>query len=167
MTAVTAYVSGGSNLDTDAKLRLAARELKRLFPGARFSRCYRNKAVGFDGPDFINFVVELPASQGVAALKAALERIETQCGRPANAPRWEPRAMDLDILLYGDLVGSFDGVVLPRPSLLDWGFMLGPLAEIAPALWHPLQQASMAQLWARFDRDANPLEVVDLDLAAA
>ena len=73
MTAVTAYVSGGSNLDTDAKLRLAARELKRLFPGARFSRCYRNKAVGFDGPDFINFVAELPVSQGVAALKAALE----------------------------------------------------------------------------------------------
>lgn len=167
MTAVTAYVSGGSNLDTEANLRLAARELKRLFPGARFSRCYRNKAVGFDGPDFINFVVALPVTQGVAVLKAELERIEALCGRPANAPRWEPRAMDLDILLVDDLVGSFDGVELPRPSLLDWGFMLGPLAEVAPALWHPVQLATMAQLWARFDRDANPLEAVDLDLAAA
>ncbi len=167
MTEVCAYVSGGSNLDTDRNLPLAARALKAGYPGARFSRCFRNKAVGFAGPDFINFVVELPTRHGLAALKADLERIEALCGRPAGAKRWEPRAMDLDILLYGDEVAERHGVKLPRPSLLEWGFMLGPLAEIAPQRVHPLKQQTMQALWAAFDQQANPLTPVAVDLAAA
>jgi 2-amino-4-hydroxy-6-hydroxymethyldihydropteridine diphosphokinase len=167
VTAVCAYVSGGSNLNTDHNLRLAARELMRVFPGARFSRCYRNPAVGFVGPDFINFAVELTVTQGLGVLKSELERIEALCGRPPGAKRWEPRAMDLDVLLYGDRVGEFDGLKLPRPSLLEWGFMLGPLAELAPQLVHPVRQVTMAALWAAFDRDAHRLTPVDLDLAAA
>ena len=99
-----AYVSGGSNLDAERNILLAARALKARHPGARFSRCYRNKAVGFDGPDFINFVVELPVAGTPALLKGELECIETQCGRVRDAPRWAPRAMDLDILLFGDVV---------------------------------------------------------------
>ena len=55
-----AYVSGGSNLDAEANLTLAARALRGRHPGTRFSRCYRNPAVGFEGPDFINFVAEVP-----------------------------------------------------------------------------------------------------------
>lgn len=167
MSSVTAYVSGGSNIAPEANLRLAARELKARFPGARFSRCYRNKAVGFDGPDFINFAVALPTTMPLAALKAELEGIEALCGRPPGAKRWEPRPMDLDVLLYGDLVGEREGLVLPRPSLLEWGFMLGPLAEIEPDLVHPVERRTLAALWTAFDRDANPLVPVALDLSAA
>ena len=167
MSAVTAYISGGSNVDTDRNLRLAARELKRSFPGTRFSRCYRNAAVGFSGPDFVNFAASLPTTLALGELTEALKRIESLCGRPDNAPRWVPRTMDLDLLLYGDLVGEFGGVKLPRPSLLEWGFMLGPLAEIAPNLVHPVRQQRLADLWARFDRDAHQLTPIDLDLAAA
>jgi 2-amino-4-hydroxy-6-hydroxymethyldihydropteridine diphosphokinase len=167
VSGVTAYVSGGCNLDTDRNLRIAARALKQSFPGARFSPCYRNKAVGFVGPDFVNFVVALPAAPGIAALKAELERIELLCGRAPGAKRWEPREMDLDIVLYGDVIGEVDGVKLPRPSLLEWGFMLGPLAQIAPQLLHPTAQRTIQSLWAAFDQAANPITVVDLDLAAA
>jgi 2-amino-4-hydroxy-6-hydroxymethyldihydropteridine diphosphokinase len=164
---VTAYVSGGSNIAPEANLQRAARELKRRFPGARFSRCYRNKAVGFDGPDFINFAVALPTSLALQALDAELEAIEALCGRPAGAKRWEPRAMDLDVLLFGDAVGEFGRLKLPRPSLLEWGFMLGPLSEIAPDVLHPVQRQTIAALWANFDRTSNPLVPVALDLAAA
>jgi 2-amino-4-hydroxy-6-hydroxymethyldihydropteridine diphosphokinase len=167
VNAVTAYVSGGSNIAPEANLRLAAGELKRRFPGARFSRCYRNKAVGFEGPDFINFAVALPTTLTLAALDAELERIEAHCGRPPGARRWEPRAMDLDVLLYGDAVGEFGRLKLPRPSLLEWAFMLGPLAEIAPALVHPVERRTIAALWEDFDRNGNPLVPVALDLAAA
>lgn len=159
-----AYVSGGSNLDAPTNLALAARALKARHPGARFSRCYRNQAVGFDGPDFINFVVELPVRGDPALLKGELECIETQCGRPRNAPKWEPRAMDLDILLFGDRVQQDPGLVLPRPDLLRWGFMLGPLAELAPALRHPVEGERIDTLWQRLKPHAGELIAIDLDL---
>jgi 2-amino-4-hydroxy-6-hydroxymethyldihydropteridine diphosphokinase len=165
--AVLAYVSGGSNLNAAANLRSAAQALKQKYPGARFSHCYRNPAVGFDGPDFINFVVELPVTGEPVALKTELERIERWCGRPASAPKWAPRAMDLDILLFGDLVQDVHGLVLPRPDLLRWAFMLGPLADLAPDLRHPVLQDSIGDLWDRFDREALMLTPVALDLNAA
>ena len=97
MSTTPAFVSGGSNLEPERSLVLAARELKTRHPDARFSRCYRNAPVGFDGPDFINFVAELPCREGPESLRADLQRIERLCGRPADAPRWAPRAMDLDL----------------------------------------------------------------------
>ena len=162
-----AYVSGGSNLNADENLVIAARALAGRHPGARFSRCYRNRAVGFQGPDFINFVVELPVAGDPALLKGELECVETQCGRPPDAPKWAPRAMDLDILLFGDLVQDVPGLVLPRPDLLRWGFMLGPLAELAPQLVHPVAHKTIGELWRAFDRDASPLLPEALDLNAA
>ena len=159
-----AYVSGGSNLEAEQNLVLAARALTARHPGTRYSRCYRNRAVGFDGPDFINFVAEVPVAGTPALLKGELECIETQCGRTRDAPKWAPRAMDLDILLFGELVQDTPGLVLPRPDLLRWGFMLAPLAELAPALRHPLRQRSFAELWQDFDRAANPLVAEALDL---
>ena len=167
MTPATVCVSGGSNIEPEANLLLAAREIKERFPDARFSHCYRNKSIGFDGPDFINFAVVFTTSLPVEAVNAELERIEARCGRPPDAKRWEPRAMDLDILLYGDLVGVFGGLTLPRPSLLEWNFMLRPAAEIAPLLVHPATGKSLASLWVHFAGDANPLSPVDLDLGAA
>jgi 2-amino-4-hydroxy-6-hydroxymethyldihydropteridine diphosphokinase len=159
-----AYVSGGSNLDAEKNLVIAASALKARHPGARFSRCYRNQAIGFDGPDFINFVVELPVGGNPALLKGELECVETLCGRERHAPKWAPRAMDLDILLFGDVVQDTPGLVLPRPDLLRWGFMLGPLAELAPGLLHPLQARRIGDLWHEFDRDAHVLLPVALDL---
>jgi 2-amino-4-hydroxy-6-hydroxymethyldihydropteridine diphosphokinase len=61
--------------------------------------------------------------------------------------------MDLDILLFGDLVCARPGLTLPRPDLLRRPYMLGPMAEIAPDLRHPTEGATMAELWARFPRD--------------
>lgn len=159
-----AFVSGGSNLEPEKNLVIAARAIKARHPGARFSGCYRNRAVGFQGPDFINFVVELPVAGHPSLLKGELECVETQCGRHRDAPKWAPRAMDLDILLFGDVVQDTPGLVLPRPDLLRWGFMLGPLAELAPQLMHPVVRRTMVELWRDFDRLANPLLPVDLDL---
>ena len=162
-----AYVSGGSNLDAEGNLVLAARALKARHPGTRFSHCYRNPAIGFEGPEFINFVAEVPVAGNPALLKGELECIETQCGRSRDAPKWAPRAMDLDILLFGDVVQETPGLILPRPDLLRWGFMLGPLAELAPQLVHPLVQRTVGDIWEGFDRSAHPLSAIALDLNAA
>jgi len=164
---VLAYISGGSNVEPERHLALAARELKRSFPGTRFSRSYRNRAIGFDGPDFINFAAELPVQGDAAAMRLELQRIESLCGREPGAPRWAPRSMDLDVLLFGDQVFSVPGLVVPRPDLLKRAFMLGPLAELAPTLVHPTEHRSLETLWRAFDREAHPLVPVPLDLAAA
>jgi 2-amino-4-hydroxy-6-hydroxymethyldihydropteridine diphosphokinase len=162
-----AYVSGGSNLDAEIHLPQAARELKARYPGARFSRCYSNKSVGFEGPDFINFVVELPVVGQAFALRECLQRIEKLCGRPDAAPRWAPRTMDLDLLLFGEQVIDEPGLKVPRPDMVRWAFMLGPLAELAPQLVHPVQKETIGELWRKFDSQANPLVPVALDLNAA
>ncbi|MGH8305602.1 MAG: 2-amino-4-hydroxy-6-hydroxymethyldihydropteridine diphosphokinase, partial [Steroidobacteraceae bacterium] len=81
-------------------------------------------------------------------------------GRGRAAPRWAPRSMDLDVLLYGELVCDEPGLKLPRPDLLRRAYMLGPLAELAPQVRHPTAHLTIGELWQRFDRDAHPLERV-------
>ncbi len=75
--------------------------------------------------------------------------------------------MDLDVLLYDDLVAQTADATLPRPDLLRRAFMLGPLAEIAPDVHHPLAHATIVELWQRFDRQAHRMQALPLDLGAA
>ena len=153
------YVAAGSNVEPERNLALAVGRLEREFPAVRFSPWYRNRAVGFEGDDFINlvagFATDLPAREVVARLHA----IEAQCGRPRNAPRWAPRSMDLDVLLYGDLVCDEPRLKLPRPDLLKRAYMLGPLAALAPGVLHPTAKLTIGELWERFDRSSHPLVV--------
>ena len=154
------YVGAGSNVEPERNLARAVAELAREFPGARFSPWYRNRAVGFAGEDFINLVAGFDTAYPVEELVGKLHAIETLCGRPRAAPRWAPRAMDLDVLLYGDVVCDEPGLKLPRPDLLKRAYMLGPLAQLAPELMHPTEKLTIAELWRRFDQSAHPLEQV-------
>ena len=152
------YVAAGSNVAPERHLARAVAELAREFPGARFSPWYRNRAAGFEGDDFINLVAgfdtDLPVRQALERLHA----IEMLCGRPRAAPRWAPRTMDLDVLLYGNLVCDEEGLKLPRPDLLKRAYMLGPLAALAPEVVHPVAGLTIGELWGRFDQAGHPLE---------
>ena len=161
------YVAAGSNVDPERHLRIAAKEIARVFPGARFSGAYRNAAVGFEGEDFINFVVGFSTDMPVEAVIAELQRIEGLCGRTRDAPKWAPRSMDLDILVFGDRVCDLPGLVLPRPDLLKRPYMLGPMAELAPDFLHPTRLSTMAQLWENFDRAAHSMVRVEIGLDSA
>lgn len=152
------YVAAGSNVEPERHLQQAVAELIRKFPGVRFSSWYRNRAVGFEGDDFINLVAGFTTALPAHALLARLHAIESRCGRGRDALRWAPRSMDLDVLLYGDLVCEEPGLKLPRPDLLKRAYMLGPLAELAPQVLHPTEGLTIGELWRRFDRDAHPLE---------
>jgi 2-amino-4-hydroxy-6-hydroxymethyldihydropteridine diphosphokinase len=141
-------------------MALAACELTRAFADARFSPWYQNRAAGFDGADFINLVAAFTTDLPVDELLVVLRAIEARCGRPREAPRWAPRTMDLDVLLYGDLVCRRPGLTLPRPDLLVRAYMLGPLADLAPDFMHPVAGVTIGELWQSFDRAAHPLERV-------
>jgi 2-amino-4-hydroxy-6-hydroxymethyldihydropteridine diphosphokinase len=142
------YVAAGSNIDPEANLTRAEAELARIFGALQVSPWYRNAAVGFAGEDFINFVFGFETALSVRDTQAQLREVETRCGRPRNAAKWAARAMDLDILLYADLVLQEPQLTLPRPDLLLRPYMLGPLADIAPKLRHPTAGRTIARLWA-------------------
>jgi 2-amino-4-hydroxy-6-hydroxymethyldihydropteridine diphosphokinase len=156
------YVAAGSNVEPVANLRRALDVLHGHFAPLRLSRALRNAAVGFSGDDFVNLVLGFETDAGVEQVIERLHEAEAACGRERHAPKWAPRAMDLDILLYGDLVCERPGLVLPRPDLVRRPYMLGPMAEIAPDLRHPTLGSTMGELWQGFDRDAHAMQVVDL-----
>jgi 2-amino-4-hydroxy-6-hydroxymethyldihydropteridine diphosphokinase len=155
------YVAIGSNINPEENIGKAARELKRLFPDARFSSWYRNQAVGFEGDDFVNGVVGFTTDLPLRSVLERLHEIEALCGRPRNAPRWAPRAMDLDVLLYDNVVCAEPGMTLPRPDLVKRPYMLGPLAEIAPEVVHPTASLTIGELWQRFDRESHAMIRID------
>ncbi len=157
-----AFVAAGSNVRPRASLRRALAALRADFPGLQASRAFANAAVGFEGDDFINLVVRFPTGLPPAELLERLKTIERDGGRPPGAPKWGPRTLDLDLLLYGDRVGRFAGASLPHPDLETRAWVLGPLAELAPGLAHPVLGESFGALWGRFDRDAHRLVPVDL-----
>jgi 2-amino-4-hydroxy-6-hydroxymethyldihydropteridine diphosphokinase len=160
------FVALGSNIDPESRLLKAARLLRVSFPDVRFSSCFRNRAVGFVGEDFINAVAGFSCTLPVIELLAQLHRIEESCGRGRGAPKWEPREMDLDLLLYGDQVGEGPGYTLPRRDLLRRPYMLGPLAELAPQTLHPVACRTMAALWADYPKDDHELTRSPPDLNA-
>jgi 2-amino-4-hydroxy-6-hydroxymethyldihydropteridine diphosphokinase len=161
------FVAAGSNVEPEKHLERAAAQIVHSWPDARFSRAYRNAAVGFEGPEFINLVVGFTTAQPLDAVLTRLRAIETQCGRPRYAPKWASRTMDLDVLLFGDLVEKTSEYTLPRPDLLKRPYMLGPLAEIAPDVSHPTAGQTIGELWRSFDRDGHSMLPVTLDLPAA
>jgi 2-amino-4-hydroxy-6-hydroxymethyldihydropteridine diphosphokinase len=129
-----AFVGLGSNLgDRLSELR-AAVEALRATPSVEvvaLSSVYETDPVGPAQPDFLNAVVELRTDLEPRLLLARLKEIEAQAGRfSARVERWGPREVDLDLLLYDDLVIESDRLRIPHPSMHERAFVLVPLCEI-------------------------------------
>ena len=150
MTALQAtkpvYVAAGSNVDPKTNLRTALANLRSHYPAMRLSPAYQNKAVGFEGDDFINLVVAFETDDSLSQVITYLHEAEAACGRPRDAAKWAPRTMDLDLLLYGEEVRNEPSLKLPRPDLIKRPYMLRPIAELAPQLRHPVLGKTMHSL---------------------
>jgi 2-amino-4-hydroxy-6-hydroxymethyldihydropteridine diphosphokinase len=157
------FVAAGSNIQPRARLRQAVALMREAWPDLRVSRAYSNKAVGFEGDDFINLVTGFHSDEPLSVLLERLHAIESACGRPRLAAKWAPRSMDLDVLLYGDTVGEFPGAVLPRADLAKRPYMLRPLAEIAADTVHPTTGKTLGDMWARFDSAGHQMVPVELE----
>lgn len=142
-----AYIGLGSNLgDKRGNLLGAIDKLREAVTFEHVSSLYATEPVGFKQQDwFLNAVAKIQCGQSPRDLLTALLSVEEALGR-VRTTRNAPRTIDLDVLLYGDLVLSQDGLVIPHPRMAERAFVLTPLAEIAPDLVHPLLRQTMREL---------------------
>lgn len=153
------YLSLGSNLDPRRHLPAAIRELRERFGELVVSPAYRSTAVGFDGAEFVNLAVGLDTILSPEALNDWLHALENRHGRRRDVPRYSDRTLDIDIVFYDDQVLNGPGhLQIPRDEL-QHAFVLRPIADIAPDFRHPVSGRSMADLWAAFPVQAEPLRV--------
>lgn len=141
---VNAYIALGSNLSNPIQqVRQAIVALARLPKTqlVRQSSLYKTQPLGpSDQPDFINAVVLIVTELTPLELLEQTQAMETQLGRTPGE-RWGARVIDVDILLYGNIVLNSDKLTLPHPGLGQREFVLYPLAEIAPDLMLPTGQS--------------------------
>jgi len=155
------YISLGSNIDREKNTRAGVDALREKFGELELSSVYESEAVGFNGAAFYNMVIACEAAEDVYHTNQALREIEDTHGRDRSGPRFSSRTLDLDLLLYNDLVFNEAGLKLPREEILHNAFVLWPLAEIAPTLKHPENGKSYAELWEAFDKHKENLKPVE------
>ncbi len=151
------YISIGSNIDAENNIRIAIRALQDHYGKLILSSVYESEAVGFDGDNFLNLVVGIKTDEEVSAVATVLRKIEDDNGRDRSVPRFSPRTVDLDLLLYDDLILQNDILQIPRDEITKNAFVLLPLEEIAPQLIHPITGNTMCDHWMNFDRDSQKL----------
>ncbi len=158
------YLGIGSNSCPEVNLKLGVRELMRRFDFQAASSVYSNTAVGFDGEDFLNAVVGVQTDRSPQDVCAELELIHALAGRKRETATFVSRTLDIDLLLYDQLVLNEPPVRIPRDDVLEYSFVLGPLAEIAPDFVHPVTGETIATHWANFDKESHPLRASSLIL---
>ena len=156
----TVYVGLGSNIDPENNLHIGIRELRERFGELRLSAVYRSTAIGFEGDDFLNLVAAFESDESPLAICEQIELIHNLTGRDRKSGKWESRPLDIDLLLYNDLVMDDQPVRVPRKDVLEYSFVLRPLAELAPDLVHPVTGKTMLEHWRKFDTASHPLDVV-------
>lgn len=151
-----AYLGLGSNLgDRAVNLSEAERRLRQ----AQSVEIFRASAVGeyepVGGPPqghYLNQVLEIKTELAPVDLLIECKLIEREMGRPAEGERWGPRVIDLDLLLYGNEAVQQEGLTVPHPLMHERLFVLEPLAELVPALVHPVLKKDIATLLAEVRR---------------
>ena len=154
------YVSVGSNIDRVRNISAALQGLTERYGELQLSSVYESDAVGFDSEPFYNLVLGYTTDQSPQTVQAELHRIEDSLGR-LRTGALSARTLDLDLLLYDDLVMSDGKLVLPREDITRYAFVLGPLAEIAATARHPVSGVTYADMWAAFDDSKQALTRVD------
>jgi len=146
------YISIGSNINKDEHIPASLRALEKTFGKLAVSSVYETDAVGFTGDVFYNLVVGFDSDLDVKAVTKQLRQIELDNGRTRDSRKYAARTLDLDLLLYGELIVNDGRLQIPRDEIEHYAFVLEPLAEIAPALKHPISHQSYAELWDKFDK---------------
>ena len=151
------YLGLGSNIEREPHLRAGLDALASFLTDLRCSPVFESQPVGIKSGPFFNLVVSAYTELPLMELDRRLKFIEAENGR--YAPDRKGLPLDIDVLLYGDLVGNFDGLILPRAEILKNAFVLWPLSLMAPDRVHPEAGKTFAELWrdAQIDQVLAPV----------
>jgi len=150
------YISLGSNINRKYHVKHGLTALAKVFGALTLSSLYESKAVGFDGSDFYNMVIGAETTSSLEDVAISLRNIEFEYGREENAKKFSPRTLDLDILLFDELVLESPAQI-PRNEITKNAFVLWPLAEIAGKVKHPIINQSYDQLWNDFNKASQSI----------
>ena len=159
------YLSIGSNIEKEKYIRHGVRQLAMRYATLTLSQVYESPAIGFEGDNFYNLVIALDTEDTLEQISAALAEIEQRNGRVRNGAHFEARTLDIDLLLYGDLVVSNKLHHIPRPEIDEYACILRPLAEIAPDARHPKTGITYHEMWQRRAAKNDYLKRVDMNLS--
>lgn len=148
----TGFISIGSNIDKEVHIPSSLKELNKQFNILIISSLYETKPIGFKGDDFYNLVIQFNSSLEAKAIAKILKQIESNHNRTHDSRKYAARTLDLDLIIYGDLIINEGRLQIPRDEIEKYAFVLEPLAEIAPNFLHPIKQKSYVQLWAEYDK---------------
>ena len=159
-----AYIGFGSNIGNRlAYIQSAIHTLSETegITLQKTSSIYTTDPIGYESQaQFLNGVAAIQTSLSPLSLLHTLKDIEAAIGRKHRI-RWGPREIDLDILIYGDLYLQTEKLVIPHPEMHLRGFVLVPLAEIAPDLVHPVFQKSIQTLLNRLEDSKSVVKEED------
>ena len=157
MSLTQVYLGLGSNIEREPHLRAGLDALASFLTDMRCSAVFESQPVGIKSGPFFNLVVSAYTDLSLMDLDRRLKSIEADNGR--YAPDRKGLPLDIDVLLYGELVGDFDGLILPRAEILKNAFVLWPLSMMAPDRVHPEAGKTMAALWrdAQIDQVLAPV----------
>ncbi len=165
--AVVAYLSAGSNLgDRKDNLQQGVRRLVEAgLAVRRVSSIFETEPVGFQQqPWFLNIALEVETTLSPSQLLACCQEVETSAGR-VRSFTGAPRTLDLDILLYGDVILDEPGLRIPHPRMHQRRFVLEPLVQIAPGLVHPELRQKVSHLLSVCADSSTVLLVSEWDSA--
>jgi 2-amino-4-hydroxy-6-hydroxymethyldihydropteridine diphosphokinase len=146
------YISIGSNIERERHIAAGLLSIEQVFGSLIVSSVYESDPVGFSGDAFYNLVVGFVSGLDVKNVALKLREIEFAHGRSIDSKKFSARTLDLDLILYGDLILNEENLQLPRTDIERYAFVLEPLAEIAPSLIHPVLHVSYAELWQKMPK---------------
>nr|WP_321382160.1 2-amino-4-hydroxy-6-hydroxymethyldihydropteridine diphosphokinase [uncultured Vibrio sp.] len=143
---ITAYIGVGTNIDREQHAKVAYRELQQLGEDLLVSPIYECEPIGFSSQNFYNFVIALRTTLSLEELSHCLREIEFKWGREENAQKYQDRTLDLDIVLFGEII-SKQKPELPRSDIYKYPFVTKPLYDLEPHLVIPGDGRTVADVW--------------------
>lgn len=143
------HINIGSNQNRRYNIALALDGLRLNFFEVIHSDIFESASAGFEGDNFYNIGVNAKTNLSIADVISVLHTIESKQGRDRSSPKFSSRGVDLDLVLYNEVIDQKNN--LPRDDILQYNFVLMPLAQLNPDGVHPIEQKTYAELKATME----------------